>query len=71
MAVMPSRVAICRSRSVPLQHRELSLMVSERMRSAVQAGGFANIRYISVRHEARLCRTEVRDLRCSAVVAVG
>jgi hypothetical protein len=24
-----------------------------------------------VRHEARLCRTEVRDLRCSAVVAVG
>ena len=29
------------------------------------------IRYINVRHEARLCRTEVRDLRCSAVVAVG
>jgi hypothetical protein len=29
------------------------------------------IRYSSVRHEARLCRTEVRDLRCSAVVAGG
>jgi len=29
------------------------------------------IRYSSVRHEARLSRMEVRDLRCSAVVAVG
>jgi hypothetical protein len=31
----------------------------------------SKIRYSRVRHEARLCRTEVRDLRCSAVVAGG
>jgi hypothetical protein len=29
------------------------------------------IKYSSVRHEALLWRMEVRDLRCSAVVAVG
>ena len=29
------------------------------------------IKYSNVRHEALLCRMEVRDLRCSAVVAVG
>jgi hypothetical protein len=29
------------------------------------------IKYSSVRHEALLFRMEVRDLRCSAVVAVG
>jgi hypothetical protein len=29
------------------------------------------IKYSNVRHEALLWRMEVRDLRCSAVVAVG
>jgi len=29
------------------------------------------IKYSNVRHEALLFRMEVRDLRCSAVVAVG
>jgi len=39
--------------------------------SEISLRTWRKIRYSSVRHEARLCRTEVRDLRCSAVVAVG
>jgi hypothetical protein len=32
---------------------------------------YLKITYSNVRHEALLWRMEVRDLRCSAVVAVG
>jgi len=49
----------------------MSLVEDERPSIRISPGTCWKIRYDNVRHEALLFRMEVRDLRCSAVVAVG
>jgi hypothetical protein len=54
------------------QHKELDVLVDDvRAISRSSPSTCQKIKYSSVRHEALLWRMEVRDLRCSAVVAVG
>jgi hypothetical protein len=54
------------------QHEELNVLGGGRAtQQQDQTGTCRKIKYSSVRHEALLFRMEVRDLRCSAVVAVG
>jgi hypothetical protein len=49
----------------------MSLVVEVRPSSRTSPSICRKIKYSNVRHEALLSRMEVRDLRCSAVVAVG
>ena len=48
----------------------MSLAEDVRHDSRTSPSACQKIKYSNVRHEALLCRMEVRDLRCSAVVAV-
>ena len=49
----------------------MSLLADMRPISRANPRTCRMIKYSNVRHEALLWRMEVRDLRCSAVVAVG
>jgi hypothetical protein len=51
------------------QYEELNVLGGGR--AANQQDQCRKIKYSNVRHEALLWRMEVKDLRCSAVVAVG
>ena len=54
------------------QHEELEVLGGRRAAtSRISPSICEKIKYSNVRHEALLWRMEVRDRRCSAVVAVG
>ena len=67
-----TRVGAMQDGDLVTQHEELDVLGGGRAAiSRTSPNTCEKIKYSNVRHEALLGRMEVRDLRCSAVVAVG